>query len=77
VYDELRKLAAIRMAAESADHTLQPSALVHEANLRLVGSSPPAGWAGRGHFFAAAAVAMRRILVESARRKKAACAGGG
>src|SRR5438876_1834587 len=77
VYDELRKLAAARMAAEAPDHTLQPTALVHEAYLRLVGSDPAQQWNGRGHFFAAAAEAMRRILVESARRKKAAKAGGG
>ncbi len=71
VYDELRKLATSRMAAESPDHTLQPTALVHEAYLRLVGPADTARWANRGHFFAAAAVAMQRILVESARRKKA------
>ena len=69
VYDELRKLAAARMAAESPDHTLEPTALVHEAYLRLVGSSEPVQWADRGHFFAAAAEAMRRVLVDSARRK--------
>jgi|SRR5262245_2339791 len=69
VYDELRRLAAARMVAESADHTLQPTALVHEAYLRLVGPADDARWANRGHFFAAAAEAMRRILVESARRK--------
>src|SRR5215469_14744765 len=69
VYDELRQLAAVRMSAEAPDHTLQPTALVHEAYLRLVGSAGPAPWAGRGHFFAAAAEAMRRVLVESARRK--------
>jgi RNA polymerase sigma factor (TIGR02999 family) len=76
VYDELRKLAAARMAAEAPDHTLQPTALVHEAYLRLVGSDPAPQWNGRGHFFAAAAEAMRRILIERARRKKAAKAGG-
>ena len=69
VYNELRKLAAMRMAAEAVDHTLQPTALVHEAYLRLVGSSPAVSWSSRGHFFAAAAEAMRRILIESARRK--------
>jgi RNA polymerase sigma factor (TIGR02999 family) len=69
VYDELRKLAAARMAAESSDHTLEPTALVHEAYLRLVGSSERVSWTDRGHFFAAAAEAMRRVLVESARRK--------
>src|SRR5439155_4410075 len=70
VYAELRELAAARLAAEPAGQTLQPTALVHEAYLRLVGHGD-AGWDSRGHFFAAAAVAMRRILVESARRKKA------
>jgi RNA polymerase sigma factor (TIGR02999 family) len=77
VYDELRKLAAVRMAAESPDHTLQPTALVHEAFLRLVGRSDASRWDNRGHFFAAAAEAMRRILVEGARRKKSAKHGGG
>jgi RNA polymerase sigma factor (TIGR02999 family) len=80
VYDELRKLAAQRLAQEKPGHTLQPTALVHEAYLRLVGSerqgsSPP--WTGRGHFFAAAAEAMRRILVENARRKRRDKHGGG
>ncbi|OWK43660.1 ECF-type sigma factor [Fimbriiglobus ruber] len=70
VYDELRKLAATRMADESPDHTLQPTALVHEAYIRLIGPTDPAQWSNRGHFFAAAAEAMRRILVESARRKQ-------
>jgi RNA polymerase sigma factor (TIGR02999 family) len=70
VYDELRKLAAARMAAESSNHTLQPTALVHEAYLGLVGAADQARWEGRGHFFAAAAEAMRRILVEAARRKR-------
>jgi RNA polymerase sigma factor (TIGR02999 family) len=68
VYTELRKLAAQKMANEPAGHTLQPTALVHEAYLRLVGSAD-SRWNGRGHFFAAAAEAMRRILVERARRK--------
>jgi RNA polymerase sigma factor (TIGR02999 family) len=77
VYDELRKLAAQRLAQEKPGHTLQPTALVHEAYLRLVGNSPPAEWNGRGHFFAAAAEAMRRILVENARRKQRARHGGG
>ena len=76
VYDELRKLAAARMAPESPDHTLQPTALVHEAYLRLVGNEAGRPWNGRGHFFAAAAEAMRRILVESARRKLTDRAGG-
>src|SRR5689334_18612097 len=70
VYDELRTLAAARMAAESPDQTLQPTALVHEAYLRLVGRGDDDRWDGRGHFFAAAAEAMRRILVDAARRKK-------
>jgi RNA polymerase sigma factor (TIGR02999 family) len=75
VYDELRKLAAQRLAHEKPGHTLQATALVHEAYLRLVGDQPPSTehqgpqWNSRGHFFAAAAEAMRRILVESARRK--------
>jgi RNA polymerase sigma factor (TIGR02999 family) len=76
VYDELRVLAAARMAGEAADHTLQPTALVHEAYLRLVGGADP-GWNGRGHFFAAAAEAMRRILVEAARRRLGPTRGGG
>ena len=70
VYDELRQLAAARRAAEPGGHILQPTALVHEAYLRLVGSADTARWANRGHFFAAAAEAMRRVLVESARAKK-------
>jgi RNA polymerase sigma factor (TIGR02999 family) len=69
VYDELRKLAAARMAREAPGHTLQPTELVHEAYLRLVGSESAPHWDNRGHFSAAAAEAMRRILVESARRK--------
>src|SRR5436309_10242875 len=77
VYDELRKLAAARMAAESPGQTLQPTALVHEAYLRLVGPADDQRWDGRGHFFAAAAEAMRRILVDAARRKQAARYGGG
>jgi RNA polymerase sigma factor (TIGR02999 family) len=76
VYDELRKLAAARMAAESPGHTLQPTALVHEAYLRLVGPADALRWDNRGHFFAAAAEAMRRILVEAARRKGAEKHGG-
>src|SRR6187200_1045754 len=66
VYEELRKLAADRLAAEAPGHTLQPTALVHEAYLRLIGGAQPQDWNGRGHFFGAAAEAMRRILVESA-----------
>ena len=70
VYDELRELAAARLARENPGQTLQATALVHEAYLRLVGGAgPQAAWQGRGHFFAAAAEAMRRILVEQARRK--------
>ena len=69
VYDELRKLAARRLAREKPGQALSATALVHEAYLRLVGSQDP-GWNGRGHFFAAAAEAMRRILVERARRKR-------
>ncbi len=77
VYDELRKLAAARMAAESPDHTLQPTALVHEAYLRLVGRGDDHRWEGRGHFFAAAAEAMRRILVDHARDRNRLKRGGG
>jgi RNA polymerase sigma factor (TIGR02999 family) len=69
VYEELRKLAAQRLAQEKPGQTLQPTALVHEAYLRLVDADQARDWNGRGHFFAAAAEAMRRILVESARRK--------
>jgi RNA polymerase sigma factor (TIGR02999 family) len=76
VYAELRALAAARLADEKAGHTLQPTALVHEAYLRLVGDGRAADWNGRGHFFAAAAEAMRRILVESARRRATAKRGG-
>src|SRR6201993_5218914 len=75
VYEELRALAARRLAREKPGQTLQATALVHEAYLRLVGAGDP-GWSGRGHFFAAAAEAMRRILVESARRKAGPKAGG-
>ncbi len=76
VYDELRNLAASRMAEEKPGHTLQPTALVHEAYVRLVGASERQGWDNRGHFFAAAAEAMRRILVDGARRKATAKRGG-
>jgi RNA polymerase sigma factor (TIGR02999 family) len=76
VYEELRKLAAWKMANEAAGNTLQPTALVHEAWLRLVGSDNPK-FAGRAHFFAAAAEAMRRILIDRARRKRALRHGGG
>src|SRR5262245_3820813 len=76
VYEELRKLAASRMANEAAGNTLQPTALVHEAWLRLVGAENPK-FAGRAHFFAAAAEAMRRILIDRARSKRALRHGGG
>ncbi|MFO0891676.1 MAG: ECF-type sigma factor [Isosphaeraceae bacterium] len=76
VYDELRRLAAQRLEQEQPGQTLQATALVHEAYLRLVGGQDP-GWNSRGHFFAAAAEAMRRILVESARRKGRLKHGGG
>src|SRR5438270_11806171 len=69
VYDALRKLAVEKMAQENPGQTLQATALVHEAYLRLVDADPVQQWAGRGHFFAACAEAMRRILVENARRK--------
>jgi RNA polymerase sigma factor (TIGR02999 family) len=75
VYDELRKLAAQRLAREAPGQTLQATALVHEAYLRLVGAQDP-GWSGRGHFFAAAAEAMRRILVNRARDKRRLKRGG-
>jgi RNA polymerase sigma factor (TIGR02999 family) len=76
VYEELRRLAASKMARESASHTLQPTALVHEAWLRLVGDKNPS-FENRAHFFSAAAEAMRRILIESARRKLTQRHGGG
>jgi RNA polymerase sigma factor (TIGR02999 family) len=76
VYDELRRLAAARLAAEPSGNTLQPTALVHEAYLRLVGAPGGDQWDHRGHFFAAAAEAMRRILIDQARRKAAARHGG-
>jgi RNA polymerase sigma factor (TIGR02999 family) len=77
VYNELRKLAAQKLAHEASGQTLQATALVHEAYLRLVDVEEMQQWNSRGHFFAAAAEAMRRILVESARRKKAEKYGGG
>src|SRR5882672_3873117 len=77
VYDELRRLAAQRLAGEGPGHTLQPTALVHEAYLKLVGADPQQPWNGRVHFFAAAAEAMRRILIDHARRKHRARRGGG
>lgn len=77
VYDELRKLAATHLASEQPGQTLQPTALVHEAYLRLIGGANPEQWNGRGHFFGAAAVAIRRILIENARRKQSQKRGGG
>jgi RNA polymerase sigma factor (TIGR02999 family) len=77
VYDELRKLAGRRLAHQAPGQTLQPTALVHEAYLRLVGDPEGSDWDSRGHFFAAAAEAMRRILVEIARRKGRRKRGGG
>lgn len=76
VYDELRRLAGYKMSGEAAGHTLQATALVHEAWLRLAGGNQ-GGWQNRAHFFAAAAEAMRRILVEHARRKLSQKRGGG
>src|SRR5215470_14404506 len=76
VYDELRKLAAQKLARETPGQTLDATALVHEAYLRLVDVDQPQQWNGRGHFFAAAAEAMRRILIESARRRRNLKAGG-
>ena len=77
VYDELRRLAAEKLAHETPGQTLQPTALVHEAYLRLVGGERDHPWDSRGHFFAAAAEAMRRILVDNARCKLATKRGGG
>jgi RNA polymerase sigma factor (TIGR02999 family) len=77
IYEELRQLAAQKLAHETPGQTLQPTALVHEAYLRLVGDPAGGNWDSRGHFFAAAAEAMRRILVENARRKQAVKHGGG
>jgi RNA polymerase sigma factor (TIGR02999 family) len=77
VYEELRKLAAQKLAQEKPGQTLQATALVHEAYLRLVGAAPGQHWDHRGHFFAAAAEAMRRILVDAARRKQSIRHGGG
>jgi RNA polymerase sigma factor (TIGR02999 family) len=76
VYDELRQLAATYLANEQPGQTLQPTALVHEAYLRLVGGANPGQWNSRGHFFAAAAVAIRRILIDNARRKRSQKRGG-
>src|SRR5436305_5116446 len=77
VYDELRRLAAQKLAHESPCQTLQATALVHEAYLRLVDVEQAQRWNSRGHFFAAAAEAMRRILIDNARRKQAEKRGGG
>ncbi len=77
VYAELRRLAARRLAVEKPGQTLDATALVHEAYLRLAGGATPQQWDGRGHFFAAAAEAMRRILIERARRRKTYKHGGG
>jgi RNA polymerase sigma factor (TIGR02999 family) len=77
VYAELRKLASQRLARETPGQTLQPTALVHEAYLRLVGPDGRSDWQGRAHFFAAAAEAMRRILVDGARHKQSLKGGGG
>ncbi len=76
VYQELRRLASQKMVNEKSSHTLQPTALVHEAFLRLIGSGGSQKWDSRGHFFAAAAEAMRRILIESARRRNTEKRGG-
>src|ERR1700752_3097612 len=75
-YDELRKVAAVRFSAGSPPQTLQPTALVHEAYLRLIGPADDRRWENRGHFFAAAAEAMRRILVENVSRKRSLKRGG-
>jgi RNA polymerase sigma factor (TIGR02999 family) len=77
VYDELRRLAAAKLAQEKPGQTLQATALVHEAYLRLVGEGSEPHWDGRGHFFAAAAEAMRRILIDNARREQRQKRGGG
>src|SRR4051812_966600 len=76
VYDRLKELARRRMSDERADHTLQPTALVHEAYLRLVGAGEPISWEGRSHFYFAAAEAMRRILIDYARGRAASKRGG-
>lgn len=77
VYEELRRLAAAHLANEKPGQTLQPTALAHEAYLRLVGGEAPARWESLGHFFSAAAVAIRRVLVDRARRKSSLKRGGG
>src|SRR5262249_28897230 len=76
VYEELRKLAAAKMAQEQTGQTLEATALVHEAYLRLVGGDAPQPWNSRGHLYAAAEEAMRRILIDNARRKKSVKGGG-
>jgi RNA polymerase sigma factor (TIGR02999 family) len=76
VYDELRRLAAQKLAQEAPGQTLQPTALVHEAYLKLVGADADRQWDSRGHFFAVAAEAMRRILIDNARRKRTGKRGG-
>jgi RNA polymerase sigma factor (TIGR02999 family) len=77
VYEELRKLATAHLASEQPGQTLQPTAVVHEAYLRLLDGENPEQWNSRGHFFGAAAIAIRRILVENARRKQSLKRGGG
>ncbi len=77
VYEELRRLAGQKMALEADGHSLQPTALVHQAYLRLIGDGNGPKWENRGHFYAAAAEAMRRILIESARRRNSLKRGGG
>ena len=77
VYDELRRLAAAQLANEPPGQTLQPTALVHEAYMRLLGSENPEPWTSRGHFFTAAAIAIRRVLIDQARRKRSLKRGGG
>jgi RNA polymerase sigma factor (TIGR02999 family) len=77
VYDELRRLAAAKLGREAPGQTLEATALVHEAYLRLVGGAVPGSYQGRGHFFAAAAAAMRRILIDRARHKRSEKRGGG
>lgn len=77
VYEELRRLATAKMNRESSEQTIQPTALVHEAFMRLVGNERSAQWDNRGHFFAAAAESMRRILIDAARRRNAEKRGGG
>jgi RNA polymerase sigma factor (TIGR02999 family) len=76
VYQELRRLAAARLAAEKSANSLQPTALVHDAYVRLVDRKEPQNWSGRGHFFAAAAEAMRRILIDNARKRNTEKHGG-